>query len=140
MNGDVLSGGLKKLGQTRPPIRSSSFAAVSSPTSLDRKKRNTPLQTGQTGRRANFSFDFTVRGLGDDKSASEEGAEVSAGAGDEKNLHVLVALGDRITTEDDGAKNASQRVKDRDANTIMNALIACYANPIQYDRSSQPVE
>lgn len=71
MNGEVASGGLKKLGHTRPPILSSSDAALSSPISLDRTKRNTPFHTGHTGRRANFSVLAIFRRLLD-----VEGGEV----------------------------------------------------------------
>lgn len=118
MNGDVLSGGLKKFGQTRPPIASSTLAAVSSPISLDKKKRATPLQTGHTGKRANFSVDFTFRGL----AVVEVGAATLFADGDEENL----ALGKRTTAGDAGARNASQTVNDRDANTMVGALIlAC---------------
>ena len=123
MNGDVFSGGLKKFGHTLPPILSSNLAAVSSPISLDKKKRTTPLQTGHTGRRANFSVDLTVRvralvgvfGVGVATSASDAADD----AGDEENL----ALGKRTTTGDAGARNASQTVNDRDANTMVGALI-----------------
>ena len=119
MNGDVLSGGLKKFGQTRPPIASSNLAAVSSPISLDKKKRATPLQTGHTGKRANFSVDFTVRGL---VVVEGVGAATLFADGDEENL----ALGKRTTAGDAGARNASQTVNDRDANTMVGALIlAC---------------
>ena len=121
MNGDVLSGGLKKFGQTRPPIASSNLAAVSSPISLDKKKRATPLQTGHTGKRANFSVDFTVRGLVV-VEVGPVGAATLFADGDEENL----ALGKRTTAGDAGARNASQTVNDRDANTMVGALIlAC---------------
>lgn len=87
--------------------------------SLDRKKRATPLQTGHTGRRANFSVDFTLRRLVLDGVGAATFASDSV-AGDEENL----ALGDRTTTGDAGARNASQGVKDRDANTKNRLIFA----------------
>ena len=123
MNGDVLSGGLKKFGHTRPPILSSNLAAVSSPISFDRKKRATPLQTGHTGKRANFCVAFTVRGLVVVKGgAAATFASDAADGGDEENL----ALGKRTTAGDAGARNASQTVNDRDASTMVGALILAY--------------
>lgn len=95
--------------------------------SLDRKKRATPLQTGHTGKRANFSVDFTVREL----VVVEVGAATFASdaAGDEENL----ALGKRTTTGNVGAKNASQAVNDRDANTMVGALILAYMSCMSCD-------
>ena len=54
IKGDVCSG-VKKLGQTRPPMLCSILAAVVFPKSLERRKRKTPFHAGHTGRRANFS-------------------------------------------------------------------------------------
>ena len=56
---DVVEVGLddvgKKLGQTRPPKVSSNVAAAVSPKVRLTKKRRTPIHTGHTGNRANFS-------------------------------------------------------------------------------------
>jgi hypothetical protein len=52
--------GVKKLGQTLPPKASSQSAVTSGPKIFDAKKSKTPCQTGQTGRRANFSM-FAMR-------------------------------------------------------------------------------
>ena len=51
----------KKLGQTRPPIRSSSFAMVEfgimESGRSERRKRRAPFHAGHTGMRANFWID-----------------------------------------------------------------------------------
>ena len=119
MNGDVLSGGLKKFGQTRPPNRSSILAAASWPIIFEKKKRNTPLQTGHTGRRANFSDLATVRRLemeGVDTSSGRAGVVVSIDG--EENL--VTTLG---TCTRKGARNASPNGEHTSQATSTRALI-----------------
>jgi len=61
IKGEVFSEGLKKLGQTRPPMASSNLAAVSGPNNLETIKIKTPFQTGHTGNRAKRSMEFMAR-------------------------------------------------------------------------------
>ena len=116
MNGDVLSGGLKKFGQTRPPNRSSILAAASWPIIFEKKKRNTPLQTGHTGRRANFSDLATVRRL------EMEGVDTSSGRAGvvsiEENLATAL-VGTRR-----GARNASPNGEHNQATSTRAFIVA----------------